>query len=109
MTLLYTLLHSYYILPTVSEHSKKTFFLGFFLAEVRGSGLQACNVSEKEDFCKLFIRIFEIFENSFLSELFMKNICIGDFRSAIGCRLYRAILLKRNSATYIFLDIFQSV
>ena len=63
MTLLYTLLHSYYILPTVSEHPKKTFFLGFFLVEVRSSWLQACNVSEKEDFCKLFLGIFEIFEN----------------------------------------------
>ena len=61
-----------YQLPT-SEHSKKTFFLGSFLAEIRRSGLQACNVSEKEDFCNYFLEILEILENSFLSELCKKK------------------------------------
>ena len=83
-------------LPTISEHSKKTFFLGYFLAEVRSSGLEACNVSEKEDFCKYFLGIFESFENSFLSELFKKNICSGVFRLAVGCRLYSCNRIKKE-------------
>ena len=62
MTLSYTLLWQ-----TISEHSKKIFFLGFFLTEARSSELQACNISEKADFCKYFLEIFEILENSFLS------------------------------------------
>ena len=92
-------------LPTISEHSKKTFFLGYFLTEVRSSGLEACNVCEKEDFCKYFLRIFESFENSFLSELFKKNICSGVFRLAGGCRLYSCNRIKKE---LIFLDVFQS-
>ena len=83
MTLLYTLLWQ-----TISEHLKKTFSLGSFLTEVRSSGLEACNVSEKEEYCKYFLGIFEILENSFLSELFKKNICRGVFRSAVGCWLH---------------------
>ena len=83
-------------LPTISEHPKKTFFLGYFLAEVRSSGLEACNVSEKEDFCKYFLGIFESFENSFLSELFKKNICSGVFRLAVGCRLYSCNRIKKE-------------
>ena len=103
MTLLYALLWL-----TISEHSKKTFFLGSFLTEVRSSGLQACNVSEKEDFCKYFFGIFEILENSFLSELFKKNICRGVFRSAVDEDCFHAIVLKKDSTTYILLDIYQS-
>ena len=43
---------------------RKHFFLrgrGHFFAEVRDSGLQAYNVREKEQFCKYFSGIFEIF------------------------------------------------
>ena len=87
----------------------QTFFLGSFLAEVRRSGLQACNVSEKEDFWKYFLGLFEILENSFLSELFEKNICSGVFRSALCCRLCSCNRIKKElySTTYIFLDIFK--
>ena len=91
MTLLYILLWQ-----TISEHSKKTFFLGSFLAEIRSSALQACNVSEKEDFCNNFWGIFEILENSFHSELFKKNICSGVFRWAIGCGLYLCNRIKKE-------------
>ena len=75
---------------------KKTFFLGPFLTEVRSSGLQACNVGEKEDLCKYFLRIFEILENSFLSELFTKNICRGVFRSAVVCRLFSCNRIEKE-------------
>ena len=91
MTLLYALLWL-----TISEHSKKTFFLGSFLTEVRSSGLQACNVSEKEDFCKYFLGIFKILENSSLSELFKKNICSGVFRLAVGHRLFSCNRIKKE-------------
>ena len=102
-----TLLHALLWL-TISEHSKKTFFLGSFLTEVRSSGLQACNVSEKEDFCKYLFGIFEILENSFLSELFKKNICWGVFRSAVDEDCFHAIVLKKDSTKYILLDIYHS-
>ena len=56
----------------------KTFFLGSFLTEVRSSGLQACNVSEKEDFCKYFLGIFEILENFFFLSS-SRKISVGEF------------------------------
>ena len=41
---------------------RKHFFGGgHFFVEVRDSGLQAYNVREKEQFCKYFSGIFEIF------------------------------------------------
>ena len=83
-------------METISEHSKKTFFLGSFLTEVRSSGLQACNGCEKEDFCKYFLEIFKILENSSLSEFFKKNICRGVFRSAVGCRLFSCNRIKKE-------------
>ena len=47
-------------LPTISEYSKKTFFLESVFAEVRNSGLQDCNVREKRDsFGKVFWGSFE--------------------------------------------------
>ena len=73
MTLLYTLLWQ-----TISEQSKKTFFLGSFLTEVRSSGLQACNVSEKEDFRNYFLGIAEILENSFFLSS-SRKISVGEF------------------------------
>ena len=73
MTLLYTLLWQ-----TISEQSKKTFFLGSFLTEVRTSELQACNVSEKEDFCNYFLGIAEILENSFFLSS-SRKISVGEF------------------------------
>ena len=102
MTLLYTLLWQ-----TISEHSKKTFFLGSFLTEVKSSGLQVCNVSEKEDFYKHFLGIFEILRDSFLSELFKKNICRGVFRSAVGRRLHSCNCNKKELYYIHFYGYFQ--
>ena len=104
MTLLYALLWL-----TISEHSKKTFFLGSFLTEVRSSGLQACNGCEKEDFCKYFLEIFKILENSSLSEFFKKNICRGVFRSAVGCRLFSCNRIKKRTLVHTFFWIFSKV
>ena len=91
MTLLYTPLWQ-----AIWEHSKKTFFLGSFLTEIKSSGLQAFNVSEKEDFCKYFLGIFEILENFFLSDLFKKYISRGVFRSTVGCRLFSCSRIKKE-------------
>ena len=102
---------TYYILfyaKLFQNTQRKHFSWDLFLTEVRSSGLQACKISEQEDFCKNFLGIFEISENSFLSELFKINICRGVFRSAVGCRLHSCNRLKSNSTTYIFLDIFKS-
>ena len=76
---------------------RKHFSWGLFFPEIRNSGLQT--VREKEQFCKYFSGIFEILEHSFLSDLFKKSICSGVFSSAVGCRIYSSIALKRNSTT----------
>ena len=72
---------------------RKHFSWGLFWLK---SEIQACNVSEKEDFCKYFLGIFEILENFFLSELFEKNICSRVFRLAVGCRLYSCNRIKKE-------------
>ena len=51
---------------------------------------------EKEDFCKYFLGILEILENSLLSEFFKKNICRGVFRSTVGCRLFSCNRIKKK-------------
>ena len=104
MTLLYTLLWK-----TISEHSKKIFFTGSFLTDVRGSGLQVCNANEKEDFCKYFLGFFEIFENSFLSKLFKKNICRRVFRSAVDRRLHSCNRNKKELYYIRFSGYFQKL
>ena len=52
-------------LPTISEYSKKTFFLESVFAEVRNSGLQDCNVREKGTVLERFFGNFRIFITSF--------------------------------------------
>ena len=53
-------------LPIISEHSKKTFVLEPVCAKFRNSGLQACNVRKKGQFCRDFSGIFKILEHRFL-------------------------------------------
>ena len=86
---------------------RKHFSWGLFLPEVRNSWLQTYNVTEKEQFCKYFSGIFEIFEHSFLSDLFKKSICSGVFSSAVGSRIIPSIALERNSTFFrIFPKVF---
>ena len=57
-------------LPTISEYSKETFFLGSVFAEVRNSGMQGFSVREKGTVSQRFFGIFEILKHPFLSEHF---------------------------------------
>ena len=63
------------------------------------------NIS-RDNFTKVFLGIFENLELLLLREKFQKSICDEVFSSDVNCS--RAILIKRNSTTYVFLDIFQS-
>ena len=88
---------------------KKTFFLGYFFAKVRNSGLQPYTVREKEQFCKSFSGIFKILEHSFLSNLFKKSTCSGVFSSAVGCRIYWISCIKKELYYSLFFWTFPKV
>ena len=53
---------------TILRNSQETFFLESVYVEVGNYGLQACNVREKKQFCKVFFGISENLEHPFFSE-----------------------------------------
>ena len=57
-------------LPTISKHSRETFFLESVFTEVRYFGLQGCSVRKKGKVSQRFYVIYKILEHYFLSVLF---------------------------------------
>ena len=105
MTLLYTLLWQ-----TISEHSKKSFFLGSFLTEVRSLGRRSATSVKKKIFASIFQEYLKFKLDKIISFLSSsRKISVGEFldrQQAVDCT--HAIVTKRNYTTYIFLDIFKS-
>ena len=67
---------------------KENIFLGVFFDWSQKFWVAGLQRQWKRRFLQVFFRNFEILENSFLSELFKKNICSEVFRSTVGCRLF---------------------
>ena len=94
-------------LPTISEHSKETFYLEFVFPEVKNCGLQVYNVGKKVKTCKDFSGVFKLFEQLFLSEYFPKFICSGVFSSVVAVDCIWYSYFKGTQQRTFLLDIFQ--
>ena len=77
----------------MSEHSKETFFLESVFAGAEIADCRPVTLDEKGQFCKDFLGIFKLLEQSFLSEHFQKIICSGIFASIVRCTLYLSICI----------------
>ena len=67
---------------------KEHFSWGLFLLKSEILSCRPTTLKKKKSFANNFSGIFEILEDSSLSDLFKKSICSGVFSSAVGYRIY---------------------